>query len=619
MPVTEIPKYTFPTKMPRPKSRKDQAPKRQRDLWIYVLLVTSVFAVYGQVLHFDFVNYDDPDYITDNAHVRAGLTAEGAAWAFGSSFAGNWFPLTWLSHMMDCEIFGLRAGWHHLTNVWIHALSTLLLFALLRRMTGSRWPSAVVAFLFALHPLHVQSVAWIAERKDVLSALFWMLTLWAYAGYVARPGAGRYALLASTFCLGLMAKPMLVTLPVVLFLLDYWPLRRDARLWSRIREKLPLIAISIAASVVTYLVQHRAKATASLELVPVATRFENALVSYVVYIAKMFWPTGLAVFYPYSRGSLAGPAALAGIALAAVTVLVVRAFTRRPYLAVGWLWYLCTLVPVIGLVQVGAQARADRYMYIPMIGLAIALAWSAEELLRSRPRTRIALTAAAGAACAVVTWTQVGYWQDGYSLFQHAVAVTTDNWVARFNLASLLDVRGQDQEAITQLREVVRLKPNFAVAHAELGQILARQGQTEEGILELQAAVRLKPDDADAHYRLGSALGTVGRTDQAAAEFSETVRLQPDNADAHYNLGIALAGQEKLQEAAGEFGAAVRLRPDDAYASFNWGITLARLGRIDEAIAAFSKAIQLKPDFAEARQALQDALNLKRGPGGRQP
>jgi len=408
-----------------------------------------------------------------------------------------------------------------------------------------------------------------------------------------------------------MTKPMLVTLPITLLVLDFWPLGRSDRVWARIREKLPLFAISTAASLLTFVVQQKWKATASFELIPPATRFQNALISYAVYVGKLFWPSRLAAFYPYSKEPLLVQSLLAGIGLAAVTVLVICAFRRRPYLAAGWFWYLLTLIPVIGLVQVGAQARADRYTYIPMIGLAIMLAWGAEELLQAWSRVRVALFAALASACVVVTWVQVGYWQDSLSLFQHAIEVTHDNWVARFNLASFLDARGSKDEAVTQLREVVRLRPLFVPAHSELGQILVGQGQTDEGVRELHTAVQLKPDDADAHYRFGSALGTLGRVDEAAAEFSETVRLQPENADAHYNLALALAGQEKMKEAASEFGATVRLRPNDAEANFNWGIALARLGQVDEAIPAFSKAVQLRPDFTEARQALQEAIRMK--------
>jgi tetratricopeptide (TPR) repeat protein len=578
-----------------------------------VLLAAAVFVTYSQVLHFDFVTFDDPEYVTANPHVQAGLSLAGVVWAFGSSAAGSWFPLAWLSHMLDCDLFGLDAGWHHFTNVCIHALSALLWFMVLKRITGARWRSAMAAFLFALHPLHVESVAWVCERKDVLSALFCALTLWAYAGYVARPGRGRYLLTLFLFCLGLMAKPMLVTLPVVLLLLDQWPFRRGLR----ILEKLPFFAASIAVSLVTYLVHRQAGALASFEVVPLAARLENALVSYVVYIFKMLWPVNLAVFYPYSQASLVAPAVMAAIALAAVTVIVIRVFPRWPYLAVGWLWYLVTLVPVIGLVQAGAQARADRFTYIPMIGISIAVVWGVSEALRAWPRVRLALAAAVCAACLVLTWLQVGYWRDSVTLYRHAIDVTTDNYVARFNLASVLEARGRSAEALAQLRETVRIRPYFASAHAELGQLLAQQGQPAEALGELQAAVSLKPDSAEAHFRLGSVLGTLGRATDAAAEFAEAIRLQPENADAHYNLALALAQQDKLPEAAREFDATVRLRPDDVDARFNLGIVLARLGRLDESIAQLSDAVRIKPDFAEARQALDDAISLKQRSGKR--
>jgi len=599
--------------MPRRKLHTPQPLRPPGDLWIYVLLAAAVFVTYSQVLHFDFVTFDDPEYVTANPHVQAGLSLAGVVWAFGSSAAGSWFPLAWLSHMLDCDLFGLDAGWHHFTNVCIHALSALLWFMVLKRITGARWRSAMAAFLFALHPLHVESVAWVCERKDVLSALFCALTLWAYAGYVARPGRGRYLLTLFLFCLGLMAKPMLVTLPVVLLLLDQWPFRRGLR----ILEKLPFFAASIAVSLVTYLVHRQAGALASFEVVPLAARLENALVSYVVYIFKMLWPVNLAVFYPYSQASLVAPAVMAAIALAAVTVIVIRVFPRWPYLAVGWLWYLVTLVPVIGLVQAGAQARADRFTYIPMIGISIAVVWGVSEALRAWPRVRLALAAAVCAACLVLTWLQVGYWRDSVTLYRHAIDVTTDNYVARFNLASVLEARGRSAEALAQLRETVRIRPYFASAHAELGQLLAQQGQPAEALGELQAAVSLKPDSAEAHFRLGSVLGTLGRATDAAAEFAEAIRLQPENADAHYNLALALAQQDKLPEAAREFDATVRLRPDDVDARFNLGIVLARLGRLDESIAQLSDAVRIKPDFAEARQALDDAISLKQRSGKR--
>jgi tetratricopeptide (TPR) repeat protein len=325
----------------------------------------------------------------------------------------------------------------------------------------------------------------------------------------------------------------------------------------------------------------------------------------------MVWPANLAVFYPYSQASLVAPAAIAGIAIGTVTVLVMRVLPRWLYLAVGWLWYLATLLPVIGLIQAGALARADRYTYIPMIGISIALVWGASEALEAWPRLRLGLAAAVCSACLVLTWFQVGYWRDSTSLYQHAIDVTSDNYVARFNLASVLEARGNSAEAVAQLRETVRIRPYFATAHAELGQLLARQGQPEEALGELQAAVRLKPDSADAHFRLGSVLGALGRTGDAEAEFSQTIRLQPENADAHYNLGIALAQENKLAEAAREFSATVSLRPDDADARFSLGMTLARLGRLDGAIVQLSEAVRIRPDFTEARQALEDAMSVK--------
>jgi tetratricopeptide (TPR) repeat protein len=448
----------------------------------------------------------------------------------------------------------------------------------------------------------VESVAWIAERKDVLSGLFWVLTLWSYAAYTTRPAPARYGLTLVLFCLGLMAKPMLVTLPVVLLLVDRWPLRRG----TRILEKFPFFVASIGVSAATYLVHREVGATASLSLIPSALRFENALISYAAYFLQMLWPAGLAVFYPYPVRSLVVPAVIAGIALAAVTVLAVRDFARRPYLAVGWLWYLITLLPVIGLIQVGAQARADRYTYIPMVGLAIALVWGVSEALERWPRVRIALGAAVCVACLALTWRQVQYWRDSIALYQHAIDVTSENYVARYNLAAVMETRGELAEAAAQLRETVRIRPRFALAHSALGQLLAKQGQAEQALPELKTAVSLKRDLADAQVRLGSVLGTLGRNDEASAAFAEGIRLQPENADAHYNFGIALAQGGKLQDAAREFRATVRLRPADVEARFNLGIALARLGQTDAAIVQFSEAVRIKPEFAEARQMLAE-------------
>jgi protein O-mannosyl-transferase len=582
------------------------------DLWIIVLLAAAIITVYSPVVHFDFVTYDDPDYVTANPHVQAGLTLRGVAWAFTNSFAGNWFPLTWLSHMLDCQMFGLDSGWHHFTNALIHSLSTLLLFGFLKHLTGARWKSALVAFLFALHPLHVESVAWVAERKDVLSAFFWILTMWSYAIYIRRPGWAWYVLTLAVFCLGLMAKPMLVTLPIVLLLVDYWPLNRGIR----IVEKLPFFAVSMAVSLVTYVVHEKAGATASVTQLPPVARLGNSLVSYIVYIIKVIWPAHLAFFYPYPHPfeALLAPAALSGIALAVISIFAWRVFRQRPYFTFGWLWYVATLLPVIGLIQVGDQARADRYAYVPTIGLTIALVWGTSEALQRWPRTRLSLAVGVCTACVVLTWLQLYCWRDSVALYRHAIAVTSDNYVAHFNLAAVLAARGERAEAIDQLREAVQIRPYFAMAHGELGELLAKDGQAEAAVRELQLALTLKPDSADNHFRLGSVLGALGRSDAAAAEFTREVQLDPDNADGHYNLGIAKAQTGKLQEAAHEFSETVRLRPEDADARFNLGIALLKLGRFDESIVQFSEAIRIRPGFSDAREELERATALKQRP-----
>jgi tetratricopeptide (TPR) repeat protein len=641
---------------PKPAAGKPQTPPSVRPWWpdlrVCLLLLVATLAVYSQVRHYDYVNYDDADYVGKNMHVRAGLTAGGLVWALTSFDAANWFPLTWIAHMADTQLFGMESGWHHLTNVWLHALAALLLFAVLKRMTGARWPSALVAFLFALHPLHVESVAWVAERKDVLSAVFWFLTLWCYARYVERPGPGRYLEVVLAFCAGLMAKPMIVTLPFVLLLLDVWPLGRVPRRIvpgkALLREKLPLLALAAGASVVTYLAQRHGGAVAPLAGIPLALRIENALVSYVAYIGDMFWPAGLAVFYPHPHAFSVWRVAAAGLVLAGISLAVARQFRRRPYLAVGWCWYVGTLVPVIGLVQVGGQSRADRYTYVPMIGLSIMLAWGLAELVARRPRARkavIAAVVAACSACVAVTWFQIQYWATSETLFRRALDVTSDNFTMHNNLAEYYLERQRNEEARDHASEAVRINPyyidahvNLATAlshlgrigdsemeyrkalelqpanveaHSGLGAALAVQQRTAEALAELQTAVRLKPEYADGHYNLGKALASLGRNQEAAAEFAAAVRLEPDRPEAHHSLAIALADQGRLSEAVSEFAAEAQLRPGDADTEYNLAIALARSGRLDEAIVHFSEALRLRPGFEAARQNLETARSQR--------
>jgi tetratricopeptide (TPR) repeat protein len=572
------------------------APRPRRELWICVVLFLATLAVYFQVRSHEFISYDDQEYVTDNAHVRAGLTWEGLAWAFTTSHTGNWLPLTWISHMLDCQLFGVKSGALHLSNVLLHALTALLLFAVLRRMTGAVWRSAFVAFLFSLHPLHVESVAWIAERKDVLSALLWFLTIWAYLGYVKRPGKGRYWLVVAVFSLGLMAKSMLVTLPLVLLLLDVWPLRRitlgaqplsdgrgsvtthrAATVWERLAclfhnqtlgrivlEKVPLLALSLGVSALTYIVQQRSHNVMPLGLIPLWQRLGNALVSCVAYVADMLWPAKLAVFYPFRFDVPWWQPTAAGLAILAVSILALRSIRRRPYLAVGWFWYLVTLTPVIGLVQVGSQARADRYAYIPMVGLSIALAWGAADLVKRRPRLRTAMAAAAVAvclACAALTWRQLRYWRDTVTLFQHSVSVTSGNFIGYNILGLALRNQGRLDEAIASYREAIKFDPGFEDAHKNLSQALLEQGRTGEILPETAIAAQIKPDDEEAQYNLGTTLAEQGRFEEAVEAFRAAVRLKPDYAKAHANLGAALASLGRLSEAIAEFTEALRIDP----------------------------------------------------------
>ena len=575
------------------------------DLAIAVLLVSAIFAIYGQTSGFGFVNFDDPDYVTANSHVRAGLSQESITWAFRHSFAGNWFPLTWLSHMLDVQLFGLDGGFHHLTSVGLHAAAAVLLFLFLGRITSARGPSAMVAALFALHPLHVESVAWIAERKDVLSAFFCMLTLCAYARYAARPSSIRYLAALLFFLLGLLAKPMLVTLPLVLLLLDYWPLRRGVR----ILEKAPFLLLSAIFCVVTFQVHREAGSAALLDLLPFATRVQNALVSYAFYAVKLFWPVNLAAYYPYPPHPLVAMAVLSALGMIAMTILAVRMRHREPCLIVGWTWYVVTLLPVIGLVQVGGQAHADRYTYIPMIGLAIAIVWSVRELLRKHSRILLISGLSVSAVCMILSWQQARYWRDSITLFRHAVAVTTDNSFARFNLAAALNEEGRTAEASEELAETVRIQPNSASARAELGQLLAKQGQLPQALDQFHAAEMLSPRDPAIHYRLATVLAETGHAGEAITEFSQAAQLEPGNADTHYNLATALLNQGRIGEAADEFLACLKLRPQDASAHFGLGITLASRGRTSESIAQLSEAIRIDPRLPGAREALNDVLS----------
>lgn len=608
----------------------------KRALVACLVLIAACVIVYAPVRHFGFVSLDDPEYVTENLHVARGMTWQGARWAFTSSYAANWHPLTWLSHMLDVQLYGMNPGPQHVTNLLLHILNTLLLFGLFCRMTGALGRSAFVAGLFALHPLHVASVAWIAERKDVLSTLFWMLAMWAYVAYVRRPGLGRYLLTIVFFGLGLMAKPMLVTLPFALLLLDFWPLERVelgggaegsglAPLRQRLRglarlavEKLPLFALAAASSVVTVLAQWRGGAVVSLKGVPWDTRLANAPASYMAYIGKMLWPARLAVLYPFETLTLVWRACLGLLLLIGVTLLAIRAGQRHGYFLTGWLWYLGTLVPVIGLLQVGRQSMADRYTYIPLIGLFVVVAWGAPELAARWRPGGLALPALAVCvvlACAAQARAQVRYWSDSIALWQHELEVGDDQAEAHDSLGKALTRQGKLDEAVRRFDEALRIKPAYPEAQSDLGVALTRQGKLDEAARRFVEALRLKPAYAEAQSNFGVVLYRQGKFDEAVRHFNEALRINPDYAEAHDGLGAALVRQGKLSEAVRHFVEALRINPDYAEAHSDLGVTLTRQGRLDEAAGQFVDALRINPGFAEASSNLRLVQAMQRKAG----
>jgi tetratricopeptide (TPR) repeat protein len=588
------------------------------------LLVLLTLLAYGRAGACGFVNFDDDEYVTANRHVQAGLTADGLRWAFTTFHAHNWHPLTWLSLQLDAALYGLDPHGFHRTNVLLHTAAAVLLFLALRALTGAVWRSVFVAALFALHPLHVESVAWVSERKDVLSAFFWFLTLLAYAHYAARPGLLRYALVLAAFALGLLAKPMLVTLPCVLLLLDYWPLRR-LRLgvelpaagpfppapWPRlVLEKLPLLALAAACAVLTVQAQERLVKT--WDQFPLPVRLENALLAYAVYLGQTVCPIGLTVLYPHPGGGVRTELAVgAAVLLAALTLGALWLARQRPYLVVGWLWYLGTLVPVLGVVQVGLQARADRYTYIPLVGLFVALSWGAADLLdrlRWPAAARVALAGGVTALCVVGTWVQVGFWRDSETLWRHALAVTPDGAAAHNSLGAALEEKGEPEGALHEYLEAVRLDPDHVDARVNLGSALLAEGQPAAAEPHLAAAARLQPGHAPAHAKLGLALAQLGRADEAEGQYAEALRLVPEYAEAHNGLGVLLLREGRVREAVAHFEAALASRPDSTATRVNLGTALLRQGAPSEAAAQFTQAVQEDPDLAAAHNGLGVAL-----------
>ncbi len=617
---------------------------RWRISGVCIFLAAIIWVVFGQTLGYEFVNYDDGGYVNENPVVARGLSLKGVEWAFTHIVVSNWHPLTMLTHMLDCQLYGLNAGGHHLTNVLLHTATAILLFLILRRMTGFLWRSAFVAAVFAIHPLRVESVAWVAERKDVLSGLFFMLTLWAYTRYVAscrwqvtrgdstpspatRHPSLFYCLVLLFFALGLLCKPMLVTVPFVLLLLDYWPLGRVTNgEWQVTRfripvpqlstlnqlllEKLPLFGLAVASSVVTIFVQH--KALQSFERFSLPVRLGNAVISYVVYLGQMFWPTGLAVLYPFTARDIGFLAVvLSLVLLGGISAGVFILCRRRPYFLTGWLWYLIMLVPVIGIVQVGFQARADRYTYLPQIGLYVWLTWAAAEGCAGRRYRRVVLGGLATGILAALMYcarAQTAYWRNSETLWTHTLACTSDNIVALNNFGYDLRQKGKVDEAVVHFQKALEIKPDYAEAHINLGDALLQKGNVDEAVVHFQKALEIMPDYAEAHNNLGNALFQKGKVDEAIAHYQMALQIIPNFAKAHISLGNALFQKGKVDEAITHYQTALQIKPDFAEAHNILGNALLKMGKVDEAITQYQQALQIKPDYAEARINLGNAL-----------
>jgi len=563
------------------------------DILICFFLILITFCVYSQVKEHSFIDYDDDKYVTENSNVKKGLGKDSVIWAFKSTFVSNWHPLTWLSHMLDVQLFGINSGAHHIINVLFHTLNTLLLFLVFRGMTGEIWKSCFVAAFFALHPLHVESVAWVAERKDVLSTFFWMLTMCCYALYAKRSIRSMYLLSLLFFMLGLMSKPMLVTLPFVLLLLDYWPLRRlqfryqdgwniqnKMILISLIREKIPFFILTVASCAITFFAQKKGGAIGSLDVFSLKARIANAIISYMEYIGKMFWPAKLSVFYPHPGILPVWKIAGACFLLISLCFLTIKFSRKYPWLTVGWLWYLGTLVPVIGFVQVGTQAMADRYTYIPLIGLFIIIAWGFPVVLskwRYKEITIIPIAVTVLSILAVATWFQVRYWKDSITLFEHALEVTDNNYVVHNNLGFALKKDGKVTEAVENYLAALRINSDFEMAHLNMGVILADRGDNEAAIKHYKEALRINPDFITAYINLGNARLRQGRIADAISQYSEALRLDPDSEQAYNGLGAVMIRTGSIEKAIVFFKEALKLKPDYKAAQNNLKNTLAAM------------------------------------------
>jgi tetratricopeptide (TPR) repeat protein len=602
-------------------------------MMISLLLILAIMIAYGQVKNFDFVGYDDQDYVTENRQVQKGLTVEGIIWAFTTFHSANWHPLTWLSHMLDCELYGLNPMGHHWTNLTFHMVNTVLLFIVLELMTGAIWRSAFVAALFAFHPLHVESVAWVSERKDVLSTFFGLLMIFSYYRYVKISSLKNYLLVIIFFSLGLMSKPMLVTFPFVLLLLDFWPLKRFhykndylfqsertthygfKGIYRLILEKIPLFIPVVISCVLTFFAQKSYSAVKALGALPLKARVSNALVSYVNYVLKAAWPSKLAVFYPHPRNTLpAWQIFGAALLIACACFFAIRAAKKYPYIVIGLFWYLGTLVPVIGLVQVGEQAMADRYTYIPLIGIFIIVAWGVLDLFRKWHHRKIYPSVFAMIILSVLTartFCQVSHWKNGVTLFEHAIRVTENNYKAHNNLATALGPIDIDR-AISHYKEALRIHPKYITALCNMGLTLYHKGNYEEAVLYFTKALTIDPQKTDTRMDLANIFFLQEKPEKAISQYREILKTDSENVTAHYNLAYMLSAQKKIDQAEHHYKETLRINPKHEQAHYNLGNIMLKQGELKEAFTHFAEAIKIKPDYVQAYNKIGLIL-LKQG------
>jgi tetratricopeptide (TPR) repeat protein len=636
-------------------------------LLVSLLLIFSIIITYRQIVNFNFVGYDDELYVTKNTNVQKGLTSESLKWAFTTFHSANWHPLTWISHMSDYELYGLNPQGHHWTNVEFHILNTLLLFFIIFKTTGALWRSVFVAALFALHPLHVESVAWVSERKDLLSTFFGMLTILAYCRYVKKHSIISYLLTVLFLSMGLMAKPMLVTFPFVLLLLDYWPLKRvrfenigpsqaGGKIFCYFKgsdrlilEKIPFLVLAIFSCILTFLAQNSEGAVKSLEVLPLKSRVANALFSYIGYVFKAIWPSKLAVFYPYPENILSEWKIIgAGLLISVTIFLSIRTVRKYPYIGVGLFMYLGTLVPVIGLVQVGDQAMADRYTYIPLIGIFIIVAWGVPDLFKQWDYRNFFLGSFGGiilVTLSIISFYQLMHWKNGITLFDHTIQISENNFIAQNNLGTALASVDPDN-AIFHYKEALRIKPDYAVAFYNLGTVFKNRGNTDDSIFNYLEALRIDPDYLEAHINLGTVLFSIGNYEEAVLHFKKALKIDPrktavrmklakvlyvqgksgeavshykeilktdfQNSDAHYNLGNILICEGNTKDAFVHFAEAIKFKPDYAPAYNKIGVILFHQGKIKKAEVFFLKAIQIDPNCYETRKNLEILKRAKK-------